>query len=1229
MQAPTYSGVPSNHAVEFLKTPPFSKEAEQSVLGGLMLNNETWVSIADILTETDFYLSEHQILFRAIKSLSEEGHPSDPVTVSEWLQRHNQLDAIGGGSYLGLLASNTPSAANIVAYAEIVRDRSILRHLARVGTEIVESAFNTQGRTTTQLLDNAEKRVFEIAELGARGQGGFVKIDNILTETLARIDILSLKEGNITGIPTNFTEFDNLTSGLQSSDLIIVAGRPSMGKCIASDCQIVLADGSLATIADIYQRQKAQILTLGQDYQFMMTQPTDFIDDGIKPVFRVTTQLGRVIETTLTHPFLTLQGWHPLSEIAVGDKIAVPRKIEVFGKKTLKECQIKLLAYLIGDDNLTSSQPRLTNSPPQIQKDFIEAVKQFKNSLTQGLEELLGLWEKNAKSQLIPSIIFKLQPTQIALFLNRLFATNGWASGLHCGQVQLGYCSNCYELIRQVQHLLLRFGIIASIKKQTINKKNSHRQTWQLNILDAESLQIFIEKIGIFAKEKALSEIQTAISNKKSQTNHNLIHTDIREQIAWDEIKAIEPTGFKQVYDLTIAKTHNFVANDICVHNTSFAMNIAEYVAVELKIPVAVFSMEMSDEQLAMRLISSLAKVNLQKVRTGKLNDDEWEQITRAVSQLESASLFIDDTPALSPTELRARVRRLTREHGQLGLVVIDYLQLMQVPDTKESRANEVSEISRSLKSLAKELDVPVMALSQLNRSLEQRTDKHPKMADLRESGCLHGDSLVTCADTGERVLIRDLVGRTDFYVWGLNTQTMRLERAKVSRAFCTGIKPVFRLTTRLGRTIRATGNHKFYTPDGWKRLDELKTGDYLALPRRIPAPKKITPKTEAELALLGHLIGDGCTLPTHAIQYTTREKDLAELVAQLAVEIFGSFVAPRINAERSWFQVYLSSTRQHTHGVRSLVSEWLDRLKIWGLRSYEKRVPKQVFRQSNEGVATFLRHLWVTDGCIRLNKIYPNVYYATSSYHLAFDIQSLLLRLGINARVSRVPQPNKGRDQYHVTLRGQTDILRFADLVGTVGKYKTQSLAQVREFFEASKAISKRDVIPVSLWKKAAVKAMQQAGMTHAQFSQKMGTSNSSQRLFFTHNLTRERALRIANALQSDELKKMAQSDIYWDRIATNEPAGEEKVFDLTVPTVHNFIANNLIASNSIEQDSDLIVFIYRDEVYNDDSPNKGLAEIIIAKQRNGPIGTIELYFKGNTTKFENATSNDSYYGE
>lgn len=742
MQDPTYPGVSQDNAVESLKAPPFSREAEQSVLGGLMLNNEAWITISDLLAETDFHLREHQILFRAIKSLSEEDHPCDPVTLSEWLQRHEQLDAIGGGAYLGLLASNTPSAANITAYAEIVRDRSILRQLVRVGTEIIESAFNTQGRTTPQLLDNAEKRVFEIAELGAYGQGGFVKIEKVLDQTLERIDMLSQQEGLITGISTGFTDFDKETSGLQRSDLIIVAGRPSMGKCIASHSEILLADGALTTIEKIYQSKKAQLLTLDQNYQFLMTQAIDFIDDGMKPVFRVTTKLGKSIETTLTHPFLTTSGWQPLATLSRGDKIAIPRIINVFGNKILKEYQIKLLAYLIGSHHdLTDGKAHLTDLSPQIQKDFREAIEQIavtKTNQTQVISTWLkeiGIQGTTTQNKFIPPIVFQLQPTQMALFLNCLLVAYGWIKTFPNGQAQIGYSNASETLIRQIQHLLLRFGMMASLTKQDITSKNASHFVWQLELTDANSIQIFRDKIAIFSKNGTIPDSLLPITNYLSPITHS------QNDIYWDEIKTIESMGLKPVYDLTIPDTHNFVANDICVHNTSFAMNIAEHVSTKNHKPVAVFSMEMSNEQLAMRLISSLAEVNLQNVRTGKLNDDEWPKITKAVSQLEAAPLFIDETPALNPTELRARVRRLAREQGQLGLVVIDYLQLMQVPENKESRANEVSEISRSLKSLAKELNVPVIALSQLNRSLEQRTDKKPKMSDLRESGSLEQDS--------------------------------------------------------------------------------------------------------------------------------------------------------------------------------------------------------------------------------------------------------------------------------------------------------------------------------------------------------------------------------------------------------------------------------------------------------------------------------------------------------
>lgn len=726
MQEPIYPDISFGNTTEFLQTPPFSKEAEQSVLGGLMLNNAAWMTIADLLTENDFYHREHQLIFRAIQTLAEEGHPCDPITLSEWLENNNKLETIGGNSYLGLLARNTPSAANIEAYAKIVREHSILRQLVRVGTEIMDSAFNTQGRTSAQLLDEAEKKVFAIAELGAKGQSGFVKIKEVLSAALDQIDRLSQQQGLITGIPTGFNDLDKMISGLQRSDLIIIAGRPSMGKCLASQATIVDSTGKFITIEEIYHRRHIELLTLAANGQFQLTKPTAFITDGIKPVFRLTTQLGRSVETTLSHPYLTLEGWKSLADLVVGEKIAVPRQINIFGTTTLTEGQINLLATIVANScfsNYNLLAQVLSQWVNQINVSGLDKTPYF-NHLSHfflwfhqpGLSWLqqLGVWNNQKKLLFIPTVIFTLPRAQLALFLNRLLVHTGWLSRTSTHLRLIGYRLNHEELARQVQHLLLRFGVIAAIKP--------HQHYWQLTVEQIDSLKIFISEIGL---------LQPPSHDTATQAH----------EIYWDEIATIEFSGQKPVYDLTIADTHNFVANDICVHNTSLAMNMAENVALRSQLPVAVFSMEMSNEQLAMRLIASLARINLQKVRTGKLNDDDWPKLTAAISQLQETLLFIDDTPALNPTELRARVRRLAREQGELGLVVIDYLQLMQIADNKENRAVEVSEISRSLKALAKELNVPVIALSQLNRSLEQRPDKRPRMSDLRESGSIEQDS--------------------------------------------------------------------------------------------------------------------------------------------------------------------------------------------------------------------------------------------------------------------------------------------------------------------------------------------------------------------------------------------------------------------------------------------------------------------------------------------------------
>lgn len=266
------------------------------------------------------------------------------------------------------------------------------------------------------------------------------------------------------------------------------------------------------------------------------------------------------------------------------------------------------------------------------------------------------------------------------------------------------------------------------------------------------------------------------------------------------------------------------------VGKTALALTLTRNAAVDAGVGVAIFSLEMSKMQLAQRLLSAETRVDLHKLRTGRLREDDWMHLTRNVGRLAQAPIYIDDTPGISVLEARAKARRLHREFG-IGMIVIDYLQLMSSHHRSQSREQEISSISRGLKALAKELDVPVLALSQLSRAVESRTDRRPQLSDLRESGCLTGDTQVSRADTGDRVPIRDLVGVEDVQVWALDPQSMSLVKARVSNAFCTGIKPVLRLTTRRGFSIRATANHKFLAGSGWLRLDQLAIGQKIRLP--------------------------------------------------------------------------------------------------------------------------------------------------------------------------------------------------------------------------------------------------------------------------------------------------------------------------------------------------------------------------------------------------------------
>lgn len=891
---------------ESLKIPPHSIEAEQSVLGGLLLSGlahdtSAWDAIADKVSESDFYRHDHRLIFRALADLAENSKPLDLVTVSEWLKQRGELENAGGYTYLATMAKDTPSAANIRAYAEIVREKSILRQLISVGTGIADSAFNAQGRPSKELLDEAEQKVFRIAEHGAKQGQAFKPLKQLLKTTLEHIEELSKLNSTITGVSTGYTDLDEMTSGLQKGDLVIVAGRPSMGKCIVAGSRILdPTTGRLHLIDDLVAQRTGTLASLTAQWRLQAAQPSQFVDDGIKPVFRVKTALGRVITTTLTHPFLTLQGWRPLAELSVGQRIAVPRILPFFGTNSLSVARVKLIAYFLTDGGLTQTCPQFTNINPQIRDDFIAALSDFpgirwriedsKGSRTpsirlasdalflqqarhvfatrlrQRLQQLrwslralaqrvgvaattvhywvsgaalpsgdtfgilcrelqlepqallpystattahpapnpvtawlaeLGLMGKNAHEKCVPAVIFELPRERMAVFLNRAFACDGSVYVQNGDQVGISYSTVSYALARDMQHLLLRFGILAKLRERQVKYRNTYRPAFELRITHQQQVQQFLQEIGVYGKEAAVQQALAVSQSKQAKVIRDTLPVDIWDIIAarkgelswatlaqrmgrnaghnfhvgergvsrellweiatalqddelqalatsdlyWDEIVAIDYQGRQQVYDLTVPETHNFIAEDVLVHNTTFSMNIAEYAATHKKLPTAVFSMEMPAEQLTLRLLSSMGRVDQHRVRTGKLTEDDWPRIATAVKIFADVPLFIDDSPALSPTEVRARARRLMREHGQLGLIVLDYLQLMQVAGGADNRTAEISEISRSLKSLAKELACPVIALSQLNRSLEQRPNKRPVMSDLRESGAIEQDA--------------------------------------------------------------------------------------------------------------------------------------------------------------------------------------------------------------------------------------------------------------------------------------------------------------------------------------------------------------------------------------------------------------------------------------------------------------------------------------------------------
>jgi replicative DNA helicase len=806
--------------------PPQNLEAEESVLGAMMVSEAAITPvILDVrLQDEDFYRDRHRIVFGGIKALYERSEPIDALTVTELLSQRGELEAAGGKDAVSTLASTVPAPGNARHYAAIVKQNALLRRLLAAAQTIQSSVHERDGEPE-ELVESAERLLFKVAH--EERASDFRQVAEILVEEIDRLEQLSKGDTQLTGVPAGFRDLDAMTGGFQPGNLVVIAARPAMGKCLSGSTLVY--DPTTGTrrrldevVRAIERGDEVWVASLGADFKLRRATVSAAYRNGVKPLYRVATRLGRRTDATANHPLLTIEGWKRVDELKPGDRIAVPRNLpRVGGAEHMKDEDVVLLAALIADGNLTNRTPRFCfgeRSP--IVSEVECAVEAFGLELrysgrkpgvtasisagrgagsnpVRSLCERHGLWGKRSEEKRVPGAIFALSNDKIARFLGVLYACDGhiYASDR---LRQVGYTTISENLARDVQHLLLRLEIVSVIR--TLRRpvyEGTDKVAREVRITGRESLIEFCSRIEVPGKSDKAEKVLAGLPLTRRMTNTDTVPREVWSQIDamrgdrpwrelslaaqrteshnwhvgqrgisryllaeiaewggseelknlassdvwWDEITTIEPIGDEETYDLTVPDHHNFVADDLIVHNSALVANIAEHVSVKEKKPVAFFSLEMSETELAHRFIAVRARIASDRLRRGKVAAKDWPGVVRACNELEQAPLWIDDSSDVGMLDLRAKARRLHASEGGLGLVIVDYLQLMRPEDPRQNRVEQVAQISRGLKILARELQVPVLGISQLSRAPEQRPDKRPILSDLRESGQIEQDS--------------------------------------------------------------------------------------------------------------------------------------------------------------------------------------------------------------------------------------------------------------------------------------------------------------------------------------------------------------------------------------------------------------------------------------------------------------------------------------------------------
>ena len=1201
------------------RIPPHNLDAERAVLGAMLLEGrEALPRVIELLRPSDFYTEAHRALYDTMLRLFDRGEPVDLITLSEELRRTDQLEFVGGPSALALLVEQASIAAHLMSYASITRDMAVLRELIQTSTQIITQAFDAKEEVQT-VVDDAERRIFSLAE--RRLEGNALPVGRILKDTFEHIERLYERKEHVTGVATGFEKLDLETSGFQPSDFIIIAARPSMGKAQPLDAAIRTPTG-WTRMGD---------LRVGDEVASIDGAPSrvsGVFPQGRTQAYRVTFSDGRSTECTQDHLWrVHCRSWRAPRTLTTRQVAALLRRpryqhrLEIdtpigdFGREGPLPIDPWVLGTLLAAGTLSGTNLRVAISDPELLGrlaaritgrfvlrsagasgwSIVSSASGHRGGMPQAephafIEALRGfdLWDVSGEDAFIPELY------QNAHRQARLDVLGGVLDA--AGEVErrgsIRFRAASERLARDVAVLVRSLGGWCSVRRWPT--PDGGKPTYVCTIQHPDPKSLF----------SLSSKLHRALTAPRPQWRPVFV--------------AIERTRVTETQCIAVTHPSRLYLTDdyVVTHNTAFALNIAQYVGVQLRQKVLVLSLEMSAQQLVQRMLCSEAKVDAQAVRTGYLTSADWHRLTAAAGRLAEAQIFIDDSAGLTVLEARAKARRLKSEHG-LDLIIIDYLQLMRGRSGQENRQQEISEISRSLKALAKEMKVPVVALSQLSRAVEARAhrDFRPQLSDLRE--CVTGDTLVMLAD-GRRVPIDDLVG-TAPEVLAMSPEG-RIVAAKSDRIWCVGRKPVRFVRMASGRTIRATGRHRFLTAHGWQRLAEVAVGDRVALAHCVPEPQFPAAWPEARVALLGHLIGDGSYLQGQPLRYATSSEDNSALVAEVARREFGCSVK-RYVGRRSWHQLLISGNgnRWHPRGVNA----WLRQLGIFGQRSHEKRLPPDVFQLPNTQIAVLLRHLWATDGSIvvrRKGRGSHRIYFSTTSRVLACDVAALLLRLGIVARI-RKSEKRDYRPSFSVDVSGGAAQRSFLEKVGAFGPRVPQA-AELAAALHGRRVNHNVDTCPVETFDLVKT-AMTRRGISQRRMTALRGTAYGGSSHF---RFAPSRALlgEYAELLDDDTLRERVRDDLFWDTVVEIEDAGEEDVFDITVPGPASWLADGIVSHNSgaLEQDADLILFIYRQKVYKEDVPpeEEKIAELIIGKQRNGPIGTVKLIFLPEYARFENA---------